>query len=66
MAMVRVVREHTNMYGDKPKKAEGDTYELPDNMAKTLSDAGLVEKMTKEEATAVEPEPAGKGAKSKH
>jgi hypothetical protein len=64
--MVRVLREHVNMYGDKAKKSEGDTYELADNMAKTLADAGLVEKMTKAEAEEAVPEPAGKGAKSKH
>jgi hypothetical protein len=66
MALVKAVREHFNMYGDKPKKADGDTYELAENMVPTLVSAGLVVKMTKEEAAEVEPQPAGRGAKSKH
>ena len=42
---VRAVREHNNVYGDKVRKAQGDEYDLPDNLVETLTNAGLVEKV---------------------
>ena len=55
MANVKTVREHQNLYGSKPIKAKGDEYELPDNLAKTLSDAGLVEAVKAKPAQAEGP-----------
>lgn len=49
MVKVRSIREHTNFYGDKPRKVEGMEYELPDNMVKTLVEARLVEEVAADE-----------------
>lgn len=52
---VKAIREHNNTYGvaqgGPVRKAEGTEYELPDAMAKTLIEAGLVEPV-KEKAAA--------------
>jgi hypothetical protein len=42
---VEAIREHQNFYGDKPHKAVGAKYEMPDNTAKVLIDAGLVKEI---------------------
>lgn len=52
--LVKAVREHSNVYGvangAKRKKSVGTEYDLPDNMAKTLIDAGLVAKVEEKKA----------------
>jgi hypothetical protein len=59
MARVRTVREHQNLYGDKPGKEVGDEYELPDNLAESLTAAGLVEPVGEEpEAPTTKAKPA--------
>jgi hypothetical protein len=42
---VESIREHVNTYGNKPKKTVGTEYDLPENMAATLIDAGLVKEV---------------------
>ena len=49
VARVRTVREHQNLYGDKPAKAVGDEYDLPDNLVDSLSGAKLVERVDGED-----------------
>lgn len=61
MIKVKAVREHQNLYGDKPKKTVGTEYEAPDNMVPVLVSAGLVEEVSAE--AAVEPAKGGKGTK---
>lgn len=48
MARVRVVRDHQNLYGEKPAKAVGDEYEVPDNLVPILASAGLAEEVVDE------------------
>lgn len=44
MARVKALREHSNEFGPKYRKAEGDEYEVADAATvKTLEKAGLVE-----------------------
>lgn len=43
MARVRAVREHQNLYGEKPPKVVGDEYDVPDSQADALVAAKLVE-----------------------
>ena len=42
---VEAVREHQNAYGEKINKTVGAKYELPDNSAQVLIDAGLVKEV---------------------
>lgn len=63
MARVRTVREHQNLYGDKPAKAVGDEYELPDNLVSGLVGAGLVEDVA--EAALAAPDDAPPSASEK-
>lgn len=43
--LVRTIHKHGNGHGDVYEKSPGKQYELPDNEAEGLIDAGLVEKV---------------------
>lgn len=60
---VKALLAHMNGWGDKFEKQPGDCYDLPDEHAGPLIDAGLAEQVG-EAATDPEPEPVkGRGAK---
>ncbi|MEO0033518.1 MAG: hypothetical protein RIS94_3276 [Pseudomonadota bacterium] len=40
---VKTIRAHRNVWGESYDKAEGDTYDLPDDQAAALVDTGDVE-----------------------
>jgi len=65
MARVRTVRGHQNLYGDKPNKAAGDEYDLPDNLVGSLVGAGLIEAADASAEASVVPPPASAKTKAK-
>lgn len=61
---VKALLKHMNGWGDKFEKEQGDCYDLPDEHAGPLIDAGLAEQVADEGEPAPEREPGkGRGAK---